>query len=121
MTFVLTLLIPLPPRYESFFCRSDLDGWDLRQAMNDLAGIDYVPDPRIIIASLYACRRLNEYACALRFLECCRFKAMPHGNKVYGYLLQEIRPTLGELGIDTPEALGWDKPELWLESVDDIH
>ena len=31
--------------------------------------------------------------------------------------VQEIRPTLDELGISTPEELGYDKPELALKSV----
>lgn len=89
--------------------------------MNDLIGIDWIPDPKVIIAGLYACRRLNDYACTVRFLEGCREKCKPHGDKYYAYLLQEIGPALCELGIETPEALGWDKPELWLESQSDIH
>lgn len=36
-------------------------------------------------------------------------------------VLQEIKPTLDELGISTPEELGYDKPELALKSVFDIH
>jgi cytochrome c oxidase subunit 5a len=35
--------------------------------------------------------------------------------------LQEICPTLEELGIDTPEGLGYDKPELALDDVDHIY
>lgn len=37
--------------------------------MNDLQGMDLVPEPKIIIAALKACRRLNDYALAVRFLE----------------------------------------------------
>jgi len=36
-------------------------------------------------------------------------------------MLQEIGPTLKELGIDTPEELGYDKPELAKVNVFDIH
>lgn len=89
--------------------------------MNDLAGMDMVPDPRIIIAALYACRRINEYALAVRFLETVKYKCGPHVSRIYPYILQEIAPTLNELGIDTPEALGYDKPELFLVDVDMIH
>ncbi|KAF2896873.1 hypothetical protein ILUMI_09301 [Ignelater luminosus] len=108
-------------RYECFFCRQDIDGWDIRQAMNDLAGMDMVSDPRIIIAALYACRRVNEYALAVRYLESVKYKCGPNVDRIYPYLLQEIAPTLNELGIDTPEALGYDKPELFLVDVDMIH
>lgn len=81
--------------------------------MNDLTGMDVVPEPRVIIAAMYACRRVNEYAVAIRFLEAVKFKCGDHIGKVYPYILQEIAPTLCELGIDTPEALGYDKPELY--------
>ncbi|KAK5647756.1 hypothetical protein RI129_002648 [Pyrocoelia pectoralis] len=102
-------------RYECFFCRKDIDGWDIRQAMNDIAGMDMVPDPRIIISALYACRRVNEYSVAIRFLEVVRFKCDCTGEfeKLYPYILQEIGPTLEELGIEGPEALGYDRPELY--------
>ena len=34
------------------------------------------------------------------------------GNKnIYPYMLQELRPTLDELNISTPEELGLDKPQ----------
>ena len=36
-------------------------------------------------------------------------------------ILQELRPTLDELGISTPEELGYDKPELGLPSPFEIH
>lgn len=71
----------------------------------------------MIIAALKACRRLNDYAMAIRFLESIRIKS-EIDSKIYPYILQEISPTIQELGIDTPEALGYDKPELALENVD---
>ncbi|XP_035732707.1 cytochrome c oxidase subunit 5A, mitochondrial-like [Vespa mandarinia] len=101
-------------RYESFFNRPDIDGWEARKAMNDLAGMDLVPEPRIICAALRACRRVNDYALAIRFLESIKDKCGPYVNTIYPYILQEIRPTLDELGINTPEELGYDKPELAL-------
>lgn len=67
-----------------------------------------------------ACRRINDYALAIRFLENVRVKSQID-NKIYPYILQEISPTLEELGIDTPEALGYDKPELALDDVDHIY
>lgn len=35
-------------------------------------------------------------------------KAGPHKD-IYPYLIQELQPTLAELGISTPEELGIDK------------
>jgi len=78
--------------------------------------MDNVPEPVIICAALRACRRLNDFALAVRFLESVKDKAGPHVGEIYPYILQEIRPTLDELGISTPEELGYDKPELACQS-----
>ncbi|XP_031833862.1 cytochrome c oxidase subunit 5A [Nomia melanderi] len=107
-------------RYQEYLSRPDLDSWEIRQVMNSLAGMDLVPDPVIINTALRACRRLNDYALAVRFLELVKDKCGDQLNKIYPYILQEIRPTLDELGVNTPEELGYDKPELALESVDDM-
>jgi len=104
-------------RYEAYFNRPDIDGWEARKVMNELIGMDLVPEPKIIIAGLKACRRLNDYALAIRWLEGCKDSCGGEKDKIYPYLLQEIRPTLNELGIDTPEELGYDQPELALKSV----
>ncbi|XP_065091011.1 cytochrome c oxidase subunit 5A, mitochondrial [Ochlerotatus camptorhynchus] len=108
-------------RYEAYFNRSDIDHWEARKGMNDLLGMDLIPEPKIIAAALKACRRLNDYALAIRFLEGCKDKCGNKVNEIYPYLLQEIRPTLTELGIETPEELGYDQPELALKSVYDMH
>ncbi|KAL9692537.1 hypothetical protein quinque_015758 [Culex quinquefasciatus] len=108
-------------RYEAYFNRPDIDHWEARKAMNDLLGMDLIPDPKIMNAALKACRRLNDYALAIRFLEGCKDKCGNKVNEIYPYLLQEVRPTLTELGIDTPEELGYDQPELALKSVFDTH
>lgn len=79
--------------------------------------MDLVPEPKIVCAALRACRRLNDFALAVRFLESIKEKSGPHVKTIYPYILQEIRPTLDELGINTPEELGYDKPELACESV----
>ncbi|CAA9995378.1 unnamed protein product [Nesidiocoris tenuis] len=129
--------IVLVLRYEAFFNKPDIDGWEIRKAMNDLSGMDLVPEPKIINAALRACRRVNDYALAVRYLpaintclgnalkypqylESLRFKCGDLESKIYPYIIQEITPTLNELGIDTPEKLGYDKPELALKSVYDM-
>ncbi|KAJ3639540.1 hypothetical protein Zmor_002895 [Zophobas morio] len=108
-------------RYENFFNRKDIDGWEIRQGINDLCGHDLVPEPKIVVAALKACRRVNDYALAIRILEAVKDKCGGKVNEIYPYIIQEVRPTLTELGIDTPEELGYDKPELALQSVYDIH
>ncbi|XP_076052135.1 cytochrome c oxidase subunit 5A [Oratosquilla oratoria] len=108
-------------RYEAYFNRSDIDGWETRKAMNDLCGMDLIPEPKIIISALRACRRLNDFALAVRFVEAIREKCGSKQKEIYPYILQEIQPTLSELGISTPEELGYDKPELALVNVYDIH
>lgn len=76
--------------------------------MNTLIGYDLVPEPNIIDAALRACRRLNDLASAIRILEAVKDKAGPH-KEIYPYVIQELRPTLTELGIPTPEEIGLDK------------
>ncbi|CAF4814417.1 unnamed protein product, partial [Rotaria sp. Silwood1] len=56
----------------------------------------------------------------VRYLEAIRYKSNAVSNQVWPWILQEIRPTLNELGISTPEDLGYDKPELTLKSIDDM-
>lgn len=104
-------------RYEAYFNRPDIDGWEARKAMNELLGMDLVPEPKIITAGLKACRRINDFALAIRWLEGIKDSCGDKEKEIYPYLLQEIRPTLTELGIETPEQLGYGEPELALKSV----
>lgn len=108
-------------RYENFFNRKDIDGWEIRKGINDLWGHDLVPEPKILIAALKACRRVNDLALAIRLLEAVKDKCGNKVNEIHPYIMQEIQPTLTELGISTPEELGFDKPELACESVYNIH
>jgi len=107
-------------RYINYFNRKDIDGWEIRKGMNDLQGLDLVPEPKVVIAALQACRRVNDYALCVRFLEAIRMKS-GRNKDIYPYIIQEIRPTLDELGISTPEEMGYDTPELALVNPYDIH
>jgi cytochrome c oxidase subunit 5a len=107
-------------RYVAFFSRADIDGWEIRKGMNDLIGMDLVPEPKIINAALRACRRVNDYALTTRFLEAIKMRCETN-KELYPYILKEIKPTLDELGVSTPEEMGYDKPELALKSVYDFH
>lgn len=107
-------------RYIKYFNRPEIDGWDVRQGMTDLLGLDVVPDPKVIIAAMYACRRVNDYSLAVRFLEAVKDKCGVKMCEIYPYIIQEIAPVICELGVDTPEILGYDKPECYVESVFDM-
>ncbi|KAM9853980.1 cytochrome c oxidase subunit 5Aa isoform 2-T2 [Aulostomus maculatus] len=76
-------------RWVAYFNKPDIDAWELRKALR-------------------ACRRLNDLASTIRILEAVKDKAGPHKD-IYPYVIQELRPTLDELGISTPEELGIDK------------
>merc|ERR1712096_192 len=93
-------------RYEAYFNRPDIDGWEIRKGMMDLAQMDLIPEPTIVAASLRACRRVNDYALTTRILEVVEFKCKPN-PEVWPYMLQELKPTLDELGISTCKELGY--------------
>lgn len=54
---------------------------------------------------LKAARRLNDLPMAVRILEAVKEKAAGD-EKIYSYIIGEIRSTLDELGLKTPEELG---------------
>jgi cytochrome c oxidase subunit 5a len=104
-------------KWEAYFKRPSIDGWEVRKGINDMQGMDLFPEPKIVIAALEACKRINDHSLAVRYLEALKWKAGKQANVIYPWLIQEIRPTLNKLGISTPEELGYDKPELALKSV----
>jgi len=108
-------------RYEAYFNRANIDGWEYRKAMSDLAGMDLVPEPAIVNAALRACRRLNDYSLATRTLEVIKIKCAPNEKELWPYMLQEIKPTCDELGIVSLEELGYDKPELMMPNPFEVH
>jgi len=87
-----------------FFCNPALDRYELRRGCNIYNIFDVVPEPTVLKAIMFACRRLNEYALTIRMLEAVRYKT-PKDQAVYNWVIQEIQPTLDELGIVGPEAL----------------
>ncbi|XP_017777678.1 PREDICTED: cytochrome c oxidase subunit 5A, mitochondrial-like [Nicrophorus vespilloides] len=108
-------------RYEAYFAKDGMDAWAIRKGINDIVGQDLIPEPKIIVAALKACRRVNDFAVAIRFLEAIKNKCGSRVDEIYPYIIQEIRPTLTELGINTPEELGFDKPELAVQNVYEMH
>lgn len=92
-------------RWEAYFNRKDIDGWELRTGLNELYGHDLVPEPKIVAAMIRAARRLNDVALAIRILEAVKEKAAG-SQEIYSHIIREIRPVLDELGLETPEELG---------------
>uniref|UniRef100_UPI00358F7CD1 cytochrome c oxidase subunit 5A, mitochondrial isoform X2 n=1 Tax=Myxine glutinosa TaxID=7769 RepID=UPI00358F7CD1 len=91
-----------------YFDNADITAWDLRKGLNTLYDFDLVPEPKILSAAFKACRRLNDLASTVRLLEAVKNKAGGHKD-IYPYIIQELQPTMQELGISTPEELGLDK------------
>ena len=56
-------------RFMLAFNRPDLDGWWMRKYLQDLHKEDIIPEPDIVRTILKACRRLNDLALAIRYLE----------------------------------------------------
>lgn len=56
--------------------------------MSDLCGMDLVPEPKIIIAALRACRRINDFALAVRFLEALKESCGSRVKEIYPYVIQ---------------------------------
>ncbi|WP_411025815.1 cytochrome c oxidase subunit Va family protein, partial [Salmonella sp. s55004] len=65
-------------RWEAYFNKPDIDLWELRRGLNELHGHDLVPEPKIVVSALKACRRLNDSALAVRLLEALKNKAGSH-------------------------------------------
>ena len=74
-------------RYIAFFNRPDIDGWEIRKGMSDLAALDLVPEPEIVAAALKACRRVNDYSLTTRILEVVHFKSL-HNKDIWPYMKQ---------------------------------
>lgn len=99
----------------------EIDGWQVREIITAAVSRDAVPEPDVIKAALYACRRLNDYALATRFLEASERKCGRKHNEIWPWVAQEIQPTLDELGIYTIKQMGYDKPELECPDVFEMH
>ncbi|KAE8743798.1 hypothetical protein FOCC_FOCC009574 [Frankliniella occidentalis] len=114
----------LEAAYEKYFERLDIDGWEVRQALSDVQGLEMILEPSTMVAALHAIRRVNDYALAVRFLEAVRSRCGPQSDAAcrerYQWILRELCPTLRDLGVDTPEAMGLDKPVYWVDEPDDV-
>ncbi|CAG0925816.1 unnamed protein product [Notodromas monacha] len=78
-----------------------------------------VPSPKVVESILEACRRVNDYALTIRFLEALHAKT-GQDEAIFEWLMAQVKPTMDKLGISTLKQLGYDKPELWMEDNDDL-
>ena len=84
-------------KWEQYFSKTDLTEWELKKGLNALYGYDLVPQPSIVAAAVKAAHRLQNVAVAIYILEMVRHKSV--GNQeIYNYIMDQIRPTLDELG-----------------------
>ncbi|EPB75869.1 cytochrome c oxidase subunit Va [Ancylostoma ceylanicum] len=94
------------------------------ETLTELHDYDVIPDPKVVEAALRACRRVNDFSLCVRFLEAIKIKCGSKKNReiIYNYIIKEllvqVKPVLDELGISTPEELGYDKPELFIPQPD---
>lgn len=61
-------------------------------AMGELHNFDVIPDPKVVEAALRACRRVNDYALTIRFLESLKIKCGTKKNRelVYPWIMQQV-------------------------------
>ncbi|KAK1924872.1 cytochrome-c oxidase chain VI precursor [Papiliotrema laurentii] len=89
-------------RYQTFFS-SVGDLFELQRGLNNCFAYDLVPSPEVIEAALKAARKVNDYATAVRILEGLKVKVENKGQ--YQAYLDELAPTLKELGVVSKEEL----------------
>ncbi|WWC69325.1 uncharacterized protein I206_103263 [Kwoniella pini CBS 10737] len=89
-------------RYQTFF-QSVGDLFELQRGLNNCFAYDLVPSTSVIDAALKASRKVNDYATAVRILEGVKEKVENRGQ--YQAYLDELKPTIEELGITTSEQL----------------
>lgn len=89
-------------RYEKEFDEA-YDLFEVQRVLNNCFSYDLVPPPAVIEKALRACRRVNDYATAVRVFEGLKFKV--ENKEQYQAYLDDLKPVREELGIDLKEEL----------------
>lgn len=89
-------------RYEKEF-EEAYDLFEVQRVLNNCFSYDLVPSPSVIEKALRACRRVNDYATAVRVFEGLKFKV--ENKEQYNAYLEELKDVRQELGIDLKEEL----------------
>lgn len=96
------------PAYESkwieFFKNSAYDQFELQRGLNQCFAFDIVPTVPVLEAALRACRRLDDFAAAVRVFGALRQKCK--NDAEYLEYSQYLKPIKEELGVMTPEEIG---------------
>lgn len=74
-----------------------------QRVLNNCFSYDLVPSPSVIERALRACRRVNDYATAVRVFEGLKHKV--ENKEQYQAYLEELKDVREELGIDLKEEL----------------
>ncbi|KAG5463118.1 MAG: COX5A-domain-containing protein [Olpidium bornovanus] len=91
-------------RYIEFFNECE-ENQELRRGCQNVFSYDLVPAPTVIEAALYASRRLNDFATAVRIFEALLEKT--EDMKQYNDYLEVLGPLRKELGIPLREEMGY--------------
>lgn len=89
-------------RYEKEFDEA-YDLFEVQRVLNNCFSYDLVPPSSVIEKALRACRRVNDYATAVRVFEGLKFKV--ENKEQYQAYLDDLKPVREELGIDLKEEL----------------
>lgn len=89
-------------RYQKEFDEA-YDLFEVQRVLNNCFSYDLVPPPAVIERALRACRRVNDYATAVRVFEGLKFKV--ENKEQYEAYLDELKEVKQELGIDLKEEL----------------
>ncbi|GME91379.1 unnamed protein product [Ambrosiozyma monospora] len=89
-------------RYEKEFDEA-YDLFEVQVFLNNCFSYDLVPSPSVIERALRACRRVNDYATAVRVFEGLKYKV--ENKEQYQAYLDELKDVREELGIDLKEEL----------------
>ncbi|KAG7697623.1 hypothetical protein KL930_000322 [Ogataea haglerorum] len=89
-------------RYEKEFDEA-YDLFEVQRVLNNCFSYDLVPSPAVIEKALRACRRVNDYATAVRVFEGLKHKV--ENKEQYQAYLDELKDVREELGIDLKEEL----------------
>lgn len=88
--------------------------------MNTLIGYDLVPEPKILVSALRACRRLNDMASAIRILEAVKVSANPFiaSLSICHNLLTEFLSLSWEVQLlaDPEPVLEGERHNKWVET-----
>jgi cytochrome c oxidase subunit 5a len=90
-------------RYVDFFQKAE-DQFDVQRGLNNIFAHDFVPTVEVCRSALLACRRINDYATAVRLFEGIKDK-VPKKSQYQEYV-KELESVKTELGIKTREEIG---------------